>query len=159
MLESIERTQSLLISFSTSRGMLFLFRCIGECLESGKTLIHMLYTEIVDLLKTFLGGFIKPDCILNSHQEFESLDLSNRNPDIVKTPTFFNIGKYALPLIEIAKREPRNAHWIEDLYSNLVTAYKECSKMLLKLPVLNLQIRRCAALGTALQPSSEGAFL
>ena len=136
--------------------MLRKFEHYVKLFQSEKPLIHMLYTEIVDLLKTFLAGFMKPDCIPTSQTEFENLDLTN--PDIVKTPTFFNIGKYALPPLEIAKREPKNAHWIEDLYSNLVTAYTECAKMLLKLPVLNSQIRRCAALSPALQTISEGAF-
>ena len=118
--------------------------------------IHCLHQEMVDITRTFLAMFIKPEHIpTDSVTAMVGLDVNDSS--IQKSNKDMAVGKYALPLLTKARQEKSNHHWINRLYENLCAGYISAATKILQLPLKNKTIRCMSALDPSMHKHSQMA--
>jgi hypothetical protein len=113
---------------------------------------------MVDITKQFLSMFIKPEHIPKNVSALVKLDVSDQA--IQKSDKDLSVGKHALLLINKARQDKSQHHWLDTLYTNLRAGYVSAAVKILQLPLRNKTIRCLSVLDPDTQSHSQaqGAF-
>ncbi|XP_053384313.1 uncharacterized protein LOC128550116 [Mercenaria mercenaria] len=135
------------------RGLLSVFQGYVKKFQAEVPQIHILHEQMVDITKTFLAMFIKPEHIPDNVSALVKLDVSDRS--IQKTDRDLAVGIYAQSLITKARMDKAQRHWLELLFMNLRTGYVSAATKILQLPMKNKTIRCLSALDPELHGHSQ----
>lgn len=116
--------------------------------ESATPLVHKLHDKQMELLKIFLGCFIKPEVL--KEKKLKSLKLGKN--DYLPFKSVF-IGEMTKQLISVASKSQYDI--IKKFQSCAVEAYAGCCKMLLaKMPTTNPFLKAVSSIDPACRQSS-----
>lgn len=108
---------------------------------------------MVDIGKTFLAMFIKPEHIPDSVSALVKLDVTDRS--IQKADKDLAVGKYAQPHITKARMDKAQQHWLDNILTNLRAGYVSAATKILQLPLKNKVLRRLSVLDPELHNHSQ----
>ncbi|KAL5016272.1 hypothetical protein ScPMuIL_005861 [Solemya velum] len=109
----INRTETIAM-LNLCRGLLSIFQEYVKKFQTEAPQIHILHEQMVDITKTFMAIFIKPEHIpKHSVAALVKLDVSDRA--IQKSDKDIAVGKYALPLITKARQDKSQHYWLDTL--------------------------------------------
>lgn len=121
------------------RGLLETFSGYVKIFQSESPLIHTLHSRMVQLIREFLGLFIKPENIPQRPSQLVKLDITDRA--LQKSNKDMALGDFAFIGINKARIDKRCHHWVNDLYSKLRNGYVLAGKKLLAMPLTNKTLR------------------
>ena len=140
------------VSFLTSiyDSMLPLFKSHVMLFQREKPLIHRIYHEQIDVVRTFLSYFVKPEVLVKckNAKQLVAIDLSGDN--ILPTNLIF-IGQKAKSIVKEKDKE---------FLEKVVNAYISCGKYILKkLPLRNRNLEIISSIDPKLVTSSTTRVL
>lgn len=117
--------------------------------QSDSPLVHKLFDKQLELVKNFLGCFIKPEILKkvgNSTKKIRNLDLKNKENHLLSKNIF--IGDQARQLISLAPRSSINL--TKSFQEAMIQAYISCTETLIKkMPISNYFLKAASAIDPA----------
>ncbi|XP_011677577.2 uncharacterized protein LOC105444695 [Strongylocentrotus purpuratus] len=111
------------------------------CFQKKETQIHKLHDKIVDLTKTFLACYIKPEVLQQSDKKLKTMDVTEKSSLLMLDDIFIGPKAEAI-LAKEKKREVR-----QDFLTRALNAYTATAKCLQdKLPLANKFLMHVSAL-------------
>lgn len=123
--------------------------------QSSKPQVHEIHSDLSELLKEFLSGFIKPENIpLKSTTKMMCLDVADKALHL--KDRLLSTGKYCSEgLSFLHKDKSKNGHWLDKFYATLRAGYIDGAVSMKSLPLTNPILKSLSFLSPSLQRNAN----